>query len=102
MDFRLLPRAPAVYDRLMGRLVTCAGCGGFLDATAALCPHCGVQPTPARRRRWAVLFGLAGSASLGLTMMACYGGPPCEGASGKCTDLPDATSDTSRSDAGAD
>jgi hypothetical protein len=28
------------------------------------------------RRRWRRVLGLAGSASLGLTMMACYGGPP--------------------------
>ena len=82
--------------------MTCVGCAGFMNATDAVCPHCGVQPTPARRRRWAILFGLAGSASLGLTMMACYGGPPCEGGAGKCAPLPDATTDTSNADAGVD
>jgi len=39
------------------------------------------------------LFGLAGSASLGLTMMACYGAPCTNNT--KCAELPpDASSDT--------
>ena len=59
----------------VGALTTCSGCGGFLGEGAAVCPHCGVRPS--RRRRWAVALGLVGSASLGLTMMACYGAPPC-------------------------
>jgi len=53
----------------------CSECGGFLGESAAACPHCAAKPT--RRRRWAVALGLVGSASLGLTMMACYGAPPC-------------------------
>jgi len=85
----------------MGKLMTCSACGGFLDATAAACPHCDARPTPERRRRWAILLGLAGSASLGLTMMACYGGPTCDGEHGRCVDLPDATSDASGADADA-
>jgi hypothetical protein len=44
-----------------------------------------------RRRRIAVLLGLAGSASLGLTMMACYGAPPCEPGTPGCTKTPDAS-----------
>jgi hypothetical protein len=54
----------------------CPRCGGFLGESDAACPHCAARPR--RRRRWAVALGLVGSASLGLTMMACYGGPPCE------------------------
>ena len=63
----------------MDSLTTCSACGGFLPSTAAVCPHCDARPT--RRRRLAVLLGLAGSASLGLTMMACYGGPAMCGGS---------------------
>jgi hypothetical protein len=48
-----------------------------------------------------VLLGLAGSASLGLTMMACYGCPP-----GECREFVhdaggDATGDATGVDAGA-
>ena len=68
-----------------------------MNATAAVCPHCDAPPSRSRRRRWAVLFGLAGSASLGLTMMACYGGPPGE----PRTVPPDGNADTTGADGGA-
>jgi hypothetical protein len=74
-------------------------CGGFLPSTEAVCPHCDARPS--RRRRFAVLLGLAGSASLGLTMMACYGGPPTKcGSYGSCDDNPDASSDATGPDGG--
>jgi len=57
----------------MDKLISCSRCSGFMPATAGACPHCDARPS--RRRRFAVLLGLAGSASLGLTMMACYGCP---------------------------
>lgn len=63
-----------------------------MASTAAVCPHCDARPSRSRRRL-ALLAGLAGSASLGLTMMACYGGPVCDGA--KCAPpLNDANADT--------
>jgi hypothetical protein len=62
----------------MNSLTTCSRCAGFLSSTAAVCPHCDARPARSRRRRVGVLLGLAGSASLGLTMMACYGCPPSE------------------------
>jgi hypothetical protein len=83
----------------MNELMTCSGCGGFRHATADVCPHCDAPP-PRSRRRLAILAGLAGSASLGLTMMACYGGPPC-GSGLKCA-LPDGISDASGDANGAD
>ena len=48
---------------------------------------------------WASCFGLAGSASLGLTMMACYGGPT--GSSVRAGSHPDANADTTGADGGA-
>ena len=74
----------------MNELMSCVGCGGFSNVTAASCPHCGARMPRARRRRIAVLLGLAGSASLGLTMMACYGAPPCEPGTPGCMKTPDA------------
>ena len=94
-------RNGAVYTCLMDELMTCSRCGGFLSATAAVCPHCDARQTRARRRRIGVLIGLAGSASLGLTMMACYGAPPCEPGTAGCGKQPDAAG-TSTDGAGPD
>ena len=74
----------------MDKLILCSCCGGFLDRNAAVCPHCDAQPTRGTRARWAVVLGLAGSASLGLTLMACYGAPLCEPRSKGCTETVDA------------
>ena len=67
-----------------------------MPSTAAVCPHCDARPAGRKLRRLGVLFGLAGSASLGLTMMACYGGPPGE----RRTDPPDGNADAT-ADGGA-
>jgi hypothetical protein len=53
-----------------------------------------------RRRRVAILLGLAGSASLGLTMMACYGAPPCEPGTTGCKNASGGSTGTA--DGGAD
>jgi len=68
-----------------------------MDAAAKVCPHCDARPSRTRRRL-GLLVGLAGSASLGLTMMACYGCPP-----GSCgAELPDANGDANgNADGGA-
>jgi hypothetical protein len=55
-----------------------------MSAASSVCPHCGARSARGRRRRLAVWLGLAGSASLGLTMMACYGAPPCEPGTSGC------------------
>ena len=68
-----------------------------MASTAAVCPHCDARPAGRKLRRLGILFGLAGSASLGLTMMACYGCPP-----GDCrAEPPDANADTTGADGGA-
>ena len=84
----------------MNELMTCSGCGGFLGSSDEVCPHCDARPSRSRRRL-ALLAGLAGSASLGLTMMACYGGPVCD--SPYCVPPPnDANGDTNgNADGGA-
>jgi len=64
----------------MDKLISCSRCSGFMTAASAVCPHCDARPS--RRRRFAVFLGLAGSASLGLTMMACYGCPEGGGCRG--------------------
>jgi len=81
-------------------LTACYRCGGFLGSDAVACPHCQAK-RPRRRRRWAVALGLAGSATLGLTMMACYGAPPCEPNPRNLNDCKDRQG-TGGHDAGAD
>jgi len=71
-----------------------------MSPSAVVCPHCGARSPRGRRRRVAVLLGLAGSASLGLTMMACYGAPPCEPGTNGCPNPHDSGGDTTGSDAG--
>jgi hypothetical protein len=85
----------------MNELMTCSRCAGFVSSTAAACPHCEAPPPRSRRGRIAVLLGLAGSASLGLTMMACYGAPPCEPGTSGCAHPPDAGGDATGVDGGA-
>lgn len=71
-----------------------------MPAANGLCPHCGKPSATNQRRRWGVaLLGIAGVTSLGLTMMACYGAPPC-GPDHNCAN-PDASGDAgNKPDAG--
>ncbi len=69
-----------------------------MGSNAEVCPHCAAKPS--RRRRWAVALGLVGSASLGLTMMACYGAPPCEPGTNGCK-TPQNNGNNSTVDSGA-
>jgi hypothetical protein len=75
-----------------------------MDEAADVCPHCDARPADGRRRRIGFILGLAGSASLGLTMMACYGAPPCEPGKNGCRAAPDSAGsvDGAGLDGGAD
>ena len=60
-------------------LSVCSACGGFVPARA-VCPHCGRNtPADVGAPPWAklALAALSGSA-LSITLMACYGSPPCD------------------------
>jgi hypothetical protein len=69
----------------MAKLGTCSSCGGFVNATSAVCPHCG-------KRVGRALLGLAGGAlgggALAFTLMACYGMAPCPDGSHDCYRTP--------------
>ncbi|HEY8077730.1 MAG TPA: hypothetical protein VIF62_26570 [Labilithrix sp.] len=54
----------------MGKLVTCASCGGFRRGLA--CPHCGKVA-----RAIVGAAAVLGSGALAFTLMACYGVAPC-------------------------
>src|SRR5262245_59774508 len=72
-------------------LRTCPSCSGFLPPRGSTCPHCGQhcreadamvgEATRRATRRQRLLRGLLPSAAGGavsVTLMACYGLPPCE------------------------
>ena len=65
-------------------LGSCSSCSGFLPPSAARCPHCGHAEAPASARagldRGVVgsLVALATGGAAAVTLMACYGLPPCE------------------------
>lgn len=96
----------------MHNLVSCAHCNGFLRAMDTSCPHCerptGAPVAPTRPGVGILLGGLmalAGSA-FAMTLMACYGGPPCGPYDRRCEPQPDlkppATDMLSCSDGGTD
>jgi len=59
----------------MSSLSTCVRCDGFVPSTSS-CPHCGAeQQAP---RGFTGLWVAAGAAVSALTLMACYGAPPCD------------------------
>jgi hypothetical protein len=56
-----------------GKLETCVGCARHVRADETHCPFCD-RPLVAKRARG--IATLAASVAFGLTLVACYGGPP--------------------------
>jgi hypothetical protein len=66
----------------MSELHSCISCNGLIPSAQEQCPHCSAY-TPSRKNPVMrhLLRGasvLAGSSAFALTLMACYGAPPCE------------------------
>lgn len=62
----------------MRELSSCPSCQGFNPASNASCLHCGKALTRLPKRGF--LFSLwtaAGASITAITLMACYGAPPC-------------------------
>jgi hypothetical protein len=87
----------------MSELSGCPSCQGFNPPSAAACLHCGhsleFRPVPSRRSAvgW---WALAGAGVAALTLMACYGAPPCDHNDPNCYE-PE-TPDGGLNDAGTD
>jgi hypothetical protein len=56
-------------------LIRCSDCSGFMIPSASACPHCGSHFRSRLGRRLAALLAIAGTGSMALTLMACYGSP---------------------------
>ncbi|WNG29176.1 hypothetical protein F0U62_38165 [Cystobacter fuscus] len=65
----------------MTSLSACHQCRGFVPPGSTTCVHCGITLTVAEPRGGTGLTALASLASAGMaaiTLMACYGMPPCD------------------------
>lgn len=74
----------------MSAFSSCPSCRGFVPPASAECVHCGapmVEPAPRGGVRVKGLVGLASAGVAAITLMACYGMPPCE------TPAPDGSGD---------
>lgn len=89
----------------MSELSGCPSCQGFNPPSAAACLHCGqsLESRPVASRRSAVgWWALAGAGVAALTLMACYGAPPCDHNNTNCyePETPDAGSNDAGTDGG--
>jgi hypothetical protein len=83
----------------MRELSSCPSCQGFNPASTVSCLHCGGALSRRSKRGW--LFSLwtaAGAGITAITLMACYGAPPCPDGAFDCY-TPDPEEDL---DAGTD
>lgn len=73
----------------MNQLSKCPTCFGVVPTTASVCPHC-VAELPKRSRLGKLALGVLGGIGASMTLMACYGAPPCYAT------LPDGGTDVNR------
>lgn len=60
----------------MTHLLKCPTCFGVVPQTASICPHC-VADLPKHGSLAKLALGLLGGLGASMTLMACYGAPPC-------------------------
>ena len=69
----------------MPELSGCPTCQGFNPPATRACLHCGnTLEAPTRRRSPRSFWALAGAGLAALTLMACYGVPPCDDGTRDC------------------
>ena len=57
-------------------MIRCTRCEGFIPTTVSACPNCStVSP---RGRAATGFLAVLGAGAAALTLMACYGAPPCD------------------------
>ncbi len=75
----------------MQTLIPCFSCRGLVPSDHDTCPNCGAKKRSFLRKNGLLLVAAAGAAAV--TLMACYGVPPCDyqGSQGQqpygCADL---------------
>ncbi len=62
----------------MSSMNRCRRCQGFVPANLSACPNCATSGRPGRAKAaWLMILGAGATA---VTLAACYGLPPCDGA----------------------
>jgi len=56
-------------------MLPCEACGRHVKATSNRCPFCD-RPSSKRAAKLGAVATMAASVAVGLTLSACYGGPP--------------------------
>ncbi len=89
----------------------CLSCDGFLPAGRERCPNCAAPERSSRSlaTRLGLVAGPLGGSAIAITLMACYGAPPCDDGTYSCLPPPnhdaggdaDAARDTGLADASA-
>lgn len=65
----------------------CRHCEGFVPDTSNQCPNCEFSIEPLKKKGpWSKIFYGLTASSVAMTLMACYGQPPCRG---KCQEQRD-------------
>lgn len=60
------------------QLVSCPRCDGFVPQSASKCPHCAAAKSSVWGTMSRAALAVVSGSALSVTLMACYGSPPCE------------------------
>ena len=90
-------------------MLRCTRCEGFVPAELSFCPNCSKSGRKGASKSG--FLAVLGAGAAAITLMACYGAPPCDVPGGSCYTPPDAgmttdggvdagTTDAGKTDAG--
>jgi hypothetical protein len=60
------------------KLLSCVRCEGFVPPLATTCPHCSARVEGLLPMVGRAALAVVGGSAMSMTLMACYGLPPCE------------------------
>jgi hypothetical protein len=60
------------------KLLSCVRCAGFVNPLSSTCPHCSARVEGMLPLLGRATLAVVGGSALSMTMMACYGSPPCD------------------------
>ncbi len=62
----------------MESMTKCSSCSGLVPNHELVCPHCDAHVSPKARSRVAAALAFVSAGAASVTLMACYGMPPCD------------------------
>ena len=60
------------------RLFNCSQCSGFVPPLVSICPNCSARVGTIGGTLGRAALAVVGGGAMSMTLMACYGLPPCE------------------------